>query len=107
MTTAWYWRKGGRHHLHISGHAGYAAPGEDIVCAGISAIGYALMGYLRNCPEAEDLRCSEESGRLILSCGEHTKVDAAFDMAVIGLALIERQYPQHVHIYADTPQSGG
>ena len=52
MTTAWYWRKGGRHHLHISGHAGYAAPGEDIVCAGISAIGYALMGYLRNCPEA-------------------------------------------------------
>ena len=107
MTNVWYWRQNGRHHLYIIGHAGYAAAGEDIVCAGISAIGYALMGYLRSCPEAEDLRCSEESGRMILSCGEQTQVDAAFEMAVIGLALIERQYPQYVHTYIDLPHIGG
>ena len=29
------------------GHAGYAAPGADIVCAGVSALLYGCLAYLR------------------------------------------------------------
>ena len=30
--------------LTVCGHAGYAARGEDIVCAAVSALVYALIG---------------------------------------------------------------
>lgn len=33
--------------LTVCGHAGYAARGEDIVCAAVSALVYALIGDLQ------------------------------------------------------------
>jgi uncharacterized protein YsxB (DUF464 family) len=32
--------------LKISGHAGYDEEGEDIVCAGVSALGYTLINSM-------------------------------------------------------------
>ena len=32
--------------LLVRGHAGYAAPGRDIVCAGVSALVFAYLSYL-------------------------------------------------------------
>jgi uncharacterized protein YsxB (DUF464 family) len=32
--------------IKISGHAGYAKKGEDIVCAGVSALGFTLLNSM-------------------------------------------------------------
>jgi len=32
--------------FEITGHAGYARAGQDIVCAAVSAIGYTVIGVL-------------------------------------------------------------
>lgn len=36
-----------KNRLTVCGHAGYAARGEDIVCAAVSALVYALIGDLQ------------------------------------------------------------
>lgn len=102
MTQVRYTVTEERHELAIFGHAGYAKAGEDIVCAGVSAIGYALLGFLRNTTEAKGLSFLEESGNLVVSAQGGERVSAAFEMAYIGLAQIQRSYPQYVdcHIIA-------
>lgn len=90
-----YTRKGNYHTLTVHGHAGYDDTGRDIVCAGVSAISYALLGYLHHagCVVAD---AKTESGDLGIACwgGE-----AAFDMAMIGYLQIERQYPRNVEVH--------
>ena len=39
--------------MTVSGHAGYAPAGRDIVCAAVSALVYALAGYLEETGQAE------------------------------------------------------
>ena len=39
-------RRRGGHRLEIVGHAQHGPAGQDIVCAGVSAISWALLGYL-------------------------------------------------------------
>ena len=34
-------------HLTVRGHAGHGQPGQDIVCAAVSALVYALAGVLQ------------------------------------------------------------
>ena len=97
-----YTRKGSHHHtLTVHGHAGYDDTGRDIVCAGVSAISYALLGYLYHVGYVvEDVKT--ESGDLSLSC---VGGDAAFDMAMVGYLQIARAYPQcvDVHIAGTSP----
>lgn len=102
MTTVRYTITEERHELAIFGHAGYAKAGEDIVCAGVSAIGYALLGFLRNSTEAKGLSTLVEGGNLCISAKGGDRVCAAFEMAYIGLAQISKTYPQYVdcHIIA-------
>jgi len=96
-----YWD---RMRLEISGHAGYAEKGQDIVCAGVSALLYALAAVLE---EAEargrttaELKESEE-GAVIWAdpgMGSLNEIKAYFRMCVKGMKIIQEQYPQHVEI---------
>lgn len=100
MTKVHYTRDSKGHNLHITGHAGYSACGADVVCAGISAIGYALLGYLENCEEGDpDYAYMEESGALAIFSFPTERVDVAFEMALIGLMQIANQYPENVSIH--------
>lgn len=96
-----YKREGKHHTLTVQGHAGYDANGKDIVCAGVSAISYALLGYLHNagCVVAD---AKTESGDLGIACWGGNE---AFDMAMIGYLQIAKKYPQcvDVHIAGDSP----
>lgn len=82
----------------VSGHAGYAPPGNDIICAAVSALTQSLAsslealtedktnteidtGYVRI--EYENL---SEPGRLL--------VDSFF----IGICGIENEYPEYIRI---------
>ena len=93
------------HSLLVVGHAGYSDSGTDIVCAGASAVVYALLGFLHNVRDKENrLTVSVESGEtMVLWRGNQAEVAAAFHMAVIGLAQIAQKYPRYVTVEAPEP----
>lgn len=83
--------------LTLEGHAGYN-PGNDVVCAALSATVYALVGYLHNAG-AHLYGMDEETvepGHVVLWFRGDGQVGAAFRMAAIGLLQIARQYPAYV-----------
>ena len=93
----------------ITGHAGMAEAGEDIVCAGVSSIVYGAVGaledmfgitsfdahvspddYLRFVLPAEYLQQSDSI--------TNNKVSAILDAMVIGLKQIELSYGDYVRV---------
>lgn len=77
----------------VQGHANYAPRGEDIVCAAVSALVYALIGAL------------EEDGlirELVVRPGFVTvaakKEDKAFAVVRCGIGQIAARYPQCVSV---------
>lgn len=99
MTDIFYQRRGRAHDLSITGHAGYDEHGHDIVCAGISAITYTLLGFIEN--HVEDLQSrdiSVESGSVFIICTGNETIDTAFDMALLGYEQIAAKYPNNVSV---------
>lgn len=97
-----YLREGNHHRLSVKGHAGYAAHGDDIVCAGVSGISYALLGYLNHagCDISE---ARADSGDLLIDARGGALIAGAFDMAMVGYLQISRKYPQCVDVYIAAP----
>ena len=85
--------------LTIHGHAGFSERGNDIVCAGASAIAYTLVGYLPNCDDVIDINYADRSGDFSLVCkGDSIRIQTAFEMAMIGFMQLEGTYPQCVTV---------
>ena len=95
MIRVFAYRQGGYYRLLVTGHADYHA-GEDIVCAGVSALSCALVAHAKRSPDCHHLRCSVAPGEVFLAC--RGGLGAGFDTVLGGLALIAEQYPQHVCI---------
>ena len=80
--------------IEIEGHANYCTPGYDIVCAGVSALEYALHLYLTN----KALIGENILNRLEPSLGvfEGTEAtDEAFECIWQGLLAIAENYPRY------------
>ena len=85
--------------MSVIGHAGYAEKGADIVCAGVSALVQALIGWIENNPcEIECISIDENVGEVIVSCSGGEDVSAVFCMTAIGLVQIAYTYPDYVDI---------
>lgn len=94
--------QGEEHRLEMTGHADYN-PGNDVVCAGASAIAYTLLGYLHNA-EGHLLEMQEEtveSGNLLVRCLGDEMVAEAHKMALIGFLQLAERYPEHVSVRAE------
>ena len=88
------------HKLMIAGHAGYSDHGNDIVCAGVSAITFTLLGFLENHKDdIESASAQTQSGYACIEGKGGETVALAFDMALIGLQQIAMKYPKHVTIH--------
>lgn len=100
MIRVYYARGEGEHELTINGHAGYAEYGKDIVCAGVSAIAFALLGWLENHEEelTEMDELMVEDGQVYIACAGSDKVTTAFQVALMGLIQISRAHPEYVDI---------
>ncbi len=70
--------------LKVSGHSGYAARGEDIVCAGVSTLVYTLIN---SC----DCDVYKESIRVHGS-------DAVYKAVICGLDMISKKYPKNLQL---------
>lgn len=85
------------HLLEIKGHAGYGRSGADIVCAGVSAVAFSLLGYLHNLPGVR-VDAEEHPGDLRIACGFGDNVREAYRLTAIGLSQISKTYPEHVQV---------
>ena len=81
-------------HVTVCGHAGHAPAGQDIVCAAVSALVYALAGSLEETGLASRGCCRRgfAEGEGAGECG------AAFALVRCGLAQLARQYPACVQV---------
>ena len=99
MVRATYTVNEDLHTLTVIGHANYDEYGRDIVCAGVSAIVQALIGWLEeNCYQARYSSVDLNDGEIIVSAEGGEDVSAVFNMASIGLSQIAHSYSDHVHI---------
>ena len=92
-----YQRRRGGHRLEITGHAQHGPAGQDIVCAGVSAISWALLGYLDGRGMLEDAWA--DKGAMLLYIRDGDRAQAAIEMAMTGYQLLREKYPQNVGIH--------
>ena len=91
-------RDASHHRLHITGHAGYAPEGSDIVCAGVSALSMALLAYLQSLQvDTEDFLCRK--GELKFRCESDDVIDTAMDVALTGYRILAGMYPEYVEVH--------
>lgn len=88
--------------MDLDGHADYN-PGNDVVCAGISAIAFALAGTLRNIDNVTFIRFDLRNGLHVeiepfTDNTQRTIADTVFQTCIIGLRQIEIKYPTHIEI---------
>ena len=96
-------RRDGGLELTAVGHAEQAPRGEDIVCAGVSALLYGFIAYLETLPpiataeeggEVPHLVCSEGEGLLRVKTRGLGGADLrGWEVTAAGLRLIESAWP--------------
>lgn len=95
MTHVYAEQHKGRFLISAKGHA----EGDDPrVCAGISAILYALAGLLDNTPEIKTEQADLESGDAIVRFSGDTEAETAYRMTLIGLMQIAESYPGYMEV---------
>lgn len=82
--------------LRVTGHADFC-PGNDIVCAAVSALVCTLAATLGTLG-ADVTALRLEPGDATISARADADVAAAFRMTRTGLRLLAQAYPQHVQL---------
>lgn len=88
--------------LSAQGHAGYAARGRDIVCAGISALLFALPAALER--EHITYRMDRDTAQAYLSIQARPTISYRYVCLIIlatvieGLRNIQNEYPEYISI---------
>lgn len=114
-------RRGEGVEIRAGGHAGYGPPGQDIVCAGVSAILYGCLAYLEGVLRVfpcrregqrtggPHLEKQEGDGWLAFrTAGFPGGVDVtAMEVAVAGLSLLAEAYPAHVMLRVRRAKGSG
>ena len=99
MVRATYTVDENTHTLTVIGHANYEEYGRDIVCAGVSSLVQALIGWIEeNYYKANCISVDPKEGEVIISCEGGDDIAAVFYMTAIGLTQIADSYPDHVQI---------
>lgn len=87
----------------ISGHSGQAAKGNDIVCAGISALSQSAVLALDLYEIA--LNINQQEGLLEFSFNvtelndaQKIRCESILSVFIVGISEIRKQYPEFVHI---------
>lgn len=104
MVTITYYEHKGRYAIKAQGHACYAEPGRDIVCAGVSVLLQSLGMYLESI-DGEGFRILEnkqEPGdinvEVLLEDLDNDVIPNLFYMTISGLEATANTYPAYVNI---------
>lgn len=88
---------------YVTGHAGYAEKGKDIVCAAVSALTITLenaMEALADVPVVKKQYISEDL-RMYLPVPSD-KTDLLIETYKIGIEGLQEAYPNHVQLHLET-----
>lgn len=84
--------------ITVIGHAGYAPPGQDIVCAGVSALTQTLIKSIEDLT-TDKIKYSISPGRVDINYGNLTeKSRTLLDSFFVGATMIADEYPSCVRI---------
>ena len=84
--------------LTVSGHAGYAAKGEDIVCAAVTALSITLFKSLTDLTEAK-IEYDVQPGWVDIKYRDLSeKAKALIDSFFIGICLVADEFPGYIRI---------
>lgn len=106
--------------VYAKGHADFAPRGQDIVCAGVSALLYGYHAYLTTLPQFHGLRevavpedcgvlCISDCGAglyvapgqdsfTVISCRLDGEDERAWRVTEAGLRLLAESYPENVRL---------
>jgi len=98
--------------LEISGHAGSAPKGSDLVCCAVSVLGDTLLNNLKKFKGSGwyVLDCDTADGELYIHCevnGYFSFVVEMFRFVMVGFQAIAEHYPQYVKIIETGGQENG
>ena len=82
--------------LTLCGHANYAPCGSDIVCAAVSGMLYALIGYLINLGKGNFRINAVREGYADVLCGE--EYTEQVKLVFLGLVQLAATYPGHISV---------
>lgn len=83
----------------VSGHAKTAPHGQDIVCAGVSAlVQSAIMGIERHLGREFELGQDDGGLTMRLAGSADSLTDAILETMLLGLTEIAKRYPKNVQI---------
>lgn len=74
--------------LILEGHANYAPKGQDIVCAGVSALAFTYANYLGRYEKFK-------KGMILRAKSKKECEEKVFRMIIGGLQLIAKDYPEN------------
>lgn len=85
--------------VHITGHAGLASKGADVLCAAVSALTYTLRDGIQEILNQET-RSSQEDGDFFLELRSEGNANTELIFATVMHTLnkLSRQYPDRLQI---------
>ena len=101
MIQAIYYRKFNR--LTVTGHAGSAEQGHDLVCASASILAYTLAANVANMADNGQVRqpiIKVGEGDTEISCNPRhnlkSTVTLVFDSICVGFQMLAHDYPEYI-----------
>jgi uncharacterized protein YsxB (DUF464 family) len=93
-----------------TGHAGWADPGSDVVCAAVSTVLQSAWVGLRDVAQAKPTGRRSE-GRLLLSWPKESRSDrgvrAIVETAARSIEYLAKQHPRHVKVVTEPADETG
>lgn len=84
--------------ITISGHANYAAYGQDIICAGVTALARTLIKSIKDLTE-DKMEYEISPGWVDIEYGNLSeKAKTLVDSFFIGICMIANEFPDYVRI---------
>ena len=84
--------------LTVSGHAGYAASGEDIICAAVTALSVTLVKSIEDLTDNK-IEYNVQPGWVDIKYGDLSeKAKTLVDSFFIGICLIADEFPEYIRI---------
>lgn len=113
MIEAVLTRRRGALRLEIHGHAGFAPAGQDLVCAAVSALTWACIGYVSQMYEnsmlrrAPQLTAEKGSAFICAEAAEEYKdsLDGASGLVEAGLVLLSENFPGNIMFIHAAPET--
>ena len=101
MIQVTYYRRYNR--LTVTGHAGSAEPGHDLVCASASILAYTLAANVANMADNGQVRqpiIKITEGNTEISCNPRhnlkSSVTLVFDSVCIGSEMLAHEHPEYI-----------